>query len=460
MRTGLQQWTDGACPTGTTRAAVPQGEVEEMAVLEVCSGGQAELLVQGRLIVTPTPTLHEDDSATSGGTCVMVKSWTDIRTLSPPEWCYQRAGANCETSYFRNPSVRTQIKRCLTLSNGACGGEETFSECPADPTYTSYPRPPPPLLPLPPPPSSPPPLPPPPSHPSPSPPPPSFGVSIEITLAGNLEDVTEGDKAAIKRKFANEFSRPLERIDVLVRAGSVILTVTLSTDNAAATLALDASISASGVLDTAAAAQSWLRTAVPDLNVLSAPTRTPMIASPSPPPLSPSPLQPPPPPSPSRSDTTTTAPDAALATSDGDDRSVIYIAAAAGVAALVLVLLLVLAHRRTRRALRNQERRVDERVGELQTRTQRAVIETHRKSTSFSRKLFSQHRTPTASAAGPSDRACMTQQQQAWLEQGVTARQEDDALGAQLDDDEAAIAGVLHGRSVALDPEEAKELRI
>ena len=184
-------------------------------------------------------------------------------------------------------------------------------------------------------------------------------MSIEITIAGNLEDVTEGDKAAIKRKFANEFSWPLERIDVLVRAGSVILTVTLSTDNAAATLALDASISASGVLDTAAAAQSWLRTAVPDLNVLSAPTRTPMIASPSPPPLSPSPLQPPPPPSPSRSDTTTTTPDAALATSDGDDRSVIYITAAAGVAALVLVLHLVLAHRRTRRALRNQERRID-----------------------------------------------------------------------------------------------------
>ena len=49
-----------------------------------------------------------------------------------------------------------------------------------------------------------------------------------------------------------------------------------------------------------------------------------------------------------------------------------------------------------------------------------------------------------AAATGrSSDGGAAVAQQQAWLEHGVSTRQEDDALDAQLDDDEAAIAGVL-----------------
>ena len=94
-------------------------------------------------------------------------------------------------------------------------------------------------------------------------------------------------------------------------------------------------------------------------------------------------------------------------------------------------------------------------VGELQDRTQRAVLETHRTATSFSRRLFRQQRSPAAPSAAAvaavattatgrsSDGGAAVAQQQEWLEHGVSARQEDDALDAQLDDDEAAIAGVL-----------------
>ena len=57
-------------------------------------------------------------------------------------------------------------------------------------------------------------------------------------------------------------------------------------------------------------------------------------------------------------------------------------------------------------------------------------------------------RREAAAAAGTatgrsSDGGAAVAQQQEWLEHGVNARQEDDALDAQLDDDEAAIAGVL-----------------
>eukprot|EP00966_Prymnesium_polylepis_P158656 3667443-Prymnesium_polylepis.1 len=42
---GLQPWGGGACPVGTTSAVVSVEEAVQTPVLEMCSGGQAELLV-------------------------------------------------------------------------------------------------------------------------------------------------------------------------------------------------------------------------------------------------------------------------------------------------------------------------------------------------------------------------------------------------------------------------------
>ena len=49
----LQPWAGGACPAGATDAVVSAGESVAASGLELCTGGEAELLVLGELTVAP-----------------------------------------------------------------------------------------------------------------------------------------------------------------------------------------------------------------------------------------------------------------------------------------------------------------------------------------------------------------------------------------------------------------------
>ena len=74
----------------------------------------------------------DGDSApetTSVAVCSLKPGWTDVRALSPPQWCYQRSRAQCETSYQTHRTDPNLVKRCVRKPNGRCGADSHFHDC-------------------------------------------------------------------------------------------------------------------------------------------------------------------------------------------------------------------------------------------------------------------------------------------------------------------------------------------
>ena len=124
-------------------------------------------------------------------------------------------------------------------------------------------------------------------------------MAIEIVVTGNPEDVSESDRATIRRTFAVEFSWPLNLIAVTVYPGSSIVKVLFAANNAADVGVLKSMLDSSGVLKTAGATETWLNTGTGlSLDVAANPTIASLSAigggARPPPPLPPDGFIPPP----------------------------------------------------------------------------------------------------------------------------------------------------------------------
>lgn len=148
---------------------------------------------------------------------------------------------------------------------------------------------------------------------------------------------------------------------------------------------------------------------------------------------------------------------------DSDSSSQIIIVVVAVCAAVLLVFLIavVFCLRSIKQQARRQNQATVDMVSDLQERTAQAVIATHRRATSFTRRLSSPQTTggaPTSTRqASAAQRGVLSGRGggsaadagRAWLESSMAATEQEDLVDICLDQDEEAISSILSPRSSA-----------